>query len=211
MEEKNLYEEKMKKAIGQFGLKDIVHPVFYSCDFGIRFKIGVGEIYDNLKNVNSEYVATALNRAVELFNVALPTPSLLMWEIYPQTAEDEDWLMNELENRISLGVPHQRTIENDNEVTIRRIRLYWDLEKIDLEYQRLFKEIILGDLGGFPHLVSSVFLFDLNCCVMFHLYDDRGLDIVSKDKETLIALYRKFNSWILDYDRKIIDARFEEL
>ncbi|TGE31087.1 DUF3885 domain-containing protein [Desulfosporosinus sp. Sb-LF] len=43
---------------------------------------------------------------------------------------------------------------------------------------------------------------------MLHLYDDRGLDIVSHDKNTLMPLYQELNEWILDYDSKRMDEMF---
>lgn len=41
------------------------------------------------------------------------------------------------------------------------------------------------------------------------MYDDRGLDVVAKNKENLQKLYVMFNNWILDYDRKQIDETFK--
>lgn len=41
------------------------------------------------------------------------------------------------------------------------------------------------------------------------MYDDRGLDIISTDQETLRLIYKKHNDWILDYDREQIDKQLE--
>ena len=41
------------------------------------------------------------------------------------------------------------------------------------------------------------------------MYDDRGLDIISADKEILGPIYKKQKDWILDYDREQIDKQFE--
>ena len=41
------------------------------------------------------------------------------------------------------------------------------------------------------------------------MYDDRGLDIISTDKEFLKSLYKTFDSWLLDYDRDEMKKRFE--
>jgi hypothetical protein len=41
------------------------------------------------------------------------------------------------------------------------------------------------------------------------MYDDRGLDIIAADKETLRPIYLTFNNWILEHDRKEIDKQFE--
>jgi hypothetical protein len=84
------------------------------------------------------------------------------------------------------------------------------LIKCSLNLQNLFKEIILADIGGkFPGLTSAIYLFDTNRHIIFHLYDDRGLDVAAIDRETLLLLYQKYNSWILDYDRPKIEKLFE--
>ena len=72
----------------------------------------------------------------------------------------------------------------------------------------LFREIIWGDLGGVLAFTSSVYIVDVENHVILHLYDDRGLDIVAYEKNTLSPLYKKLNEWILDYDRKEIDRVF---
>jgi len=45
---------------------------------------------------------------------------------------------------------------------------------------------------------------------MFHLYDDRGADLVASEKSAIKDTYVKFNKWILDYDREKIEAVFED-
>src|SRR5699024_3600191 len=46
--------------------------------------------------------------------------------------------------------------------------------------------------------------------MLYHLYDDRGLDLVAKDKNKLYPLYETFNDWILDYDREAIGRIFKD-
>lgn len=41
------------------------------------------------------------------------------------------------------------------------------------------------------------------------MYDDRGLDLISADKESLRSFYEKYNDWILDNDREKIQKQFE--
>ena len=63
----------------------------------------------------------------------------------------------------------------------------------------LFKEIIIGDLGGQREFVSAMYILDSKNHTLFHLYDDRGLEILSKDKSTLFHIHRKFTSWIMGF------------
>ena len=74
-----------------------------------------------------------------------------------------------------------------------------DLKKSKIPMRKVSREIILGDLGGVQEFVSSVYLFDIENHVMLHLYDDRGLDIVAHDKNILMPLYQKLNTYILVY------------
>ncbi|MDL4839447.1 DUF3885 domain-containing protein [Aquibacillus rhizosphaerae] len=46
--------------------------------------------------------------------------------------------------------------------------------------------------------------------ILFHMYDDRGCDVFSLKKDTLLPLYHKFRKWILDYNRIEIDRAFKE-
>ncbi len=44
--------------------------------------------------------------------------------------------------------------------------------------------------------------------MIYNIYDDRGLDIIAKEKTILTELYTEFNHWILDYDRDKINKIF---
>jgi len=92
--------------------------------------------------------------------------------------------------------------------TLRQTQLFWNLKESRIPIDKVFREIIIGDLGGLQEFVSSVYLFAIENHVMLHLYDDRGLDIVSHYKNTLLPLYQELNAWILDYDREHINEIF---
>jgi hypothetical protein len=59
----------------------------------------------------------------------------------------------------------------------------------------------------------SIYNYKTDCSMIFYdpqsqtalnMYDERGFDIISKDKEFLKEIYNKFSSWILDYNRREI-------
>lgn len=95
-----------------------------------------------------------------------------------------------------------------NAETILRHQLYWNIEKIVFSPDRLLQEIIRADIGGINAFASNVYFADTHNVILFHLYDDRGADLVAADKELLRPIYEKFNNWILDYDRETINAIF---
>lgn len=51
-------------------------------------------------------------------------------------------------------------------------------------------------------MVSSVYFANTEEVYLYHIYDDRGADLVAERKETLWPIYHNFNQWILDCDRK---------
>ena len=64
-----------------------------------------------------------------------------------------------------------------------------------------------GDIGGWNGFVSSVYLTGPGP-FLYHLYDDRGLDILGGSRELLLPLYHQFNDWILEYNLEKIDRLF---
>ncbi|KQT50454.1 hypothetical protein ASG52_06445 [Methylobacterium sp. Leaf456] len=58
--------------------------------------------------------------------------------------------------------------------------------------------------------LSSIFIVDFERRLTLFAYDDRGMDVVAMDRESLLPIYRQFGDWLLDYDRDRMDARFAE-
>ena len=56
---------------------------------------------------------------------------------------------------------------------------------------------------------KEVYFINIDKKLIFHMYDDRGLDLIAADKESLKSIYEKYNDWILDNDRKKIQKQFE--
>jgi len=59
-----------------------------------------------------------------------------------------------------------------------------------------------------PKAPVTSFLIDLDRGILVHVYDDRGMDLISLSPETLEECYQKHNEWLLDYDRERIAAAF---
>ena len=59
--------------------------------------------------------------------------------------------------------------------------------------------------------ISTIHIADLRSRLALNVYDDRGMDVIGPSGGALLALYRKFNPWLLDYDRARMDAEFSTL
>ncbi|WP_370684765.1 DUF3885 domain-containing protein [Marinilactibacillus psychrotolerans] len=45
---------------------------------------------------------------------------------------------------------------------------------------------------------------------IFHIYDDRGCDLLATSRDGIQKMYEEYNDWILDYDREGIDNIFKK-
>ncbi|MDN3617187.1 DUF3885 domain-containing protein [Vibrio gallaecicus] len=61
-----------------------------------------------------------------------------------------------------------------------------------------------GDRGS--TLAGQLFIINCDKDLMFHLYDDRGLDVAASSKWALEDLYRTKNQLLLDYDKQYMDS-----
>ncbi|WRP07211.1 DUF3885 domain-containing protein [Rossellomorea aquimaris] len=102
-------------------------------------------------------------------------------------------------------------IEEEDENLVKH-RFILPCHKHDIRYQQLLMAISYEDfphptqlLKGSQHAGIDIYFVNVTRKMIFHLYDDRGCDVIASDKEDLRSLYREFNDWILDYDRVQID------
>lgn len=200
------------KTIYDIGLNGLEQPIFYHAPVGIRFEIGGEEDVYVTKGMmrklqpNPKYVNEACERALTIFNSLPQSNWVLRVDVYDKRDTD---MVNK---KLRLGTPKEtvkkKYFYEEDEIT--HYELYWDLNEIDWSVERIIKEIVLADIGGWNSLASAVFLLHTKEHILYHLYDDRGLDVVAKNKEALRSLYEKYGDWILEYDREQIDFLFNK-
>ncbi len=61
-----------------------------------------------------------------------------------------------------------------------------------------------------PKAPVKSYLVDFGSGVMLDVYDDRGMDVIATQRESLLDLYRSRGDWLLDYDRPRMAAVFGE-
>lgn len=203
-------------TIYEIGMVSFEQPIFYHAPIGIRFEIG-GEADIYIKKgifrkeiTNPEYLQEAYHRARTIFNI-LPKPFTILRIDLHSIGKELEKELKVIRDSCHLPEPTERmvqqfTLEGD-EYCITS--LYWDLMSTTLSIDQLLKEIIYADIGGHNFFASAVYLMNPNDKVLFHLYDDRGLDIVAQDKETLRPCYQQYAQWLLDYDREKMQKVFD--
>jgi len=97
-----------------------------------------------------------------------------------------------------------KTVEIKSEYKVKIV--YAQLKSI--AYKDILKGIGNYEQGREPSIGQSVYFISTEKDIIFHMYDDRGCDIFSINKDTLLPLYHKYSKWILDYNRVEIDRAF---
>ena len=190
-------------------------PLFYNWKYGLRFEIGLG----SMQVLNLEYFEKALERAIELFkNVFEGEDEIIIvcqrYSSNRQKIKKRNFCFLAIDDIESKKVESFKIkniyLENHNQKFDKKEhyhRVAVHLKVNEIKYQPILNKLIYGDftLGNVP----EIYFINRTKDLIFQLYDDRGLDIISKEKPTLQSTYKNFNSWILDYNRKEIDALFK--
>jgi hypothetical protein len=212
-----MLSEKFDDLLIKIGNPNLEKPIFYNASVGIRFEIGnESPIYlegsdPDTNIVNHQYIAAALQRAKAIYTALPHAPNLLRIDTYPKEEASGRGIELDPDALQSLfHFPHeQRSMQvsdDDEEYTTQQ--LYWNLDKLAFSPDLLLREIIKADLGGISSLASSVYFANTEDVYLYHIYDDRGADLVAESKELLRPIYHNFYPWILDYDKKRIDKLF---
>ena len=208
--------ESFKKVIASLGMEELTHPIFYNSPIGIRFNIGDNGndvyIYESQEelSVNPNYVTACLERSLKIYHSLKSEPDLLAIEGFLCQNETVEDFISSVVSATDLPQPNEIKSEltHDDKDELIHVFLLWNLN--DFNPNKLLEEIIKADLGsGNFFLTSSVYLICTKDNVLFHLYDDRGADLVTEKKEKIQHIYYELNDLILDYDREKIDDIFK--
>ena len=193
-------------------------PLFYSWDIGLRFDLQVGN------TDTDEYFQEVTRRASTIFQTVFDNSDKVFvvfmdYKYKRRKIRFSTFTFQQIDGLKKTDVSYSkenRLYELDDKFDIRNIAI------IKTTMQKINYANILMAIGhtDFPprrprldqkgvFTAKEVYFINVDKKLIFHMYDDRGLDIISADKETLRPIYLKHNDWLLDYDRKQIDKQFE--
>lgn len=191
-------------------------PLFYNASIAIRFEMG-GDVDTPEKRVEQ-----VKQRAVKIFNALHEPNDDIYFVLFIDKWDNES--INDIENTVTKvfsnyisKIDFRRVIKQEQEFRYKdsnesdgivTIRYCANVKSQHLKLEGLVEAIANRILGLEPTVDGDIYLLNITSKTIFHLYDDRGLDIVAESKETLRGVYKQYNSWILDYDRVSIDAMF---
>lgn len=208
----NLLKKELDIILSKFGAVNLSLPLFHAHPYGLRFELGMHA------ETHEQYIDDLLVRANTLYEAVFEPDAEIIVVLF------RNFWAPEKRKRIHAGSYLMRCISGEKQAYfkrgLRRLHMHLDYDPdyrhcmgvikskaAQADQRKIFRAIAERDYS-FPNKISvqgwNVVFIHPEKLVMLYMYDDRGLDIVAAEKETLLTLYHRFNNWILDYDRKKI-------
>ncbi|PIC62843.1 hypothetical protein CSV79_15000 [Sporosarcina sp. P13] len=198
---------------------ELAPALFYDCKNGIRFEISESVFYDE-----PGFLKQAFERSNALFDAVFADEDKILLVTNVYTNSTNDFLRRTKLNVYPKYIENKSLLHNmkfetnpnlhgDEDLMTHRFVL--SCEKSDIRYRKLLRAICHEDFRHSSTIMKNqqgsgydIFFINITKNMIFHLYDDRGCDVVAADRESIRYLYERYNEWILDYDRETIDAKF---
>ncbi|HHT7829213.1 TPA: DUF3885 domain-containing protein [Streptococcus suis] len=192
----------------QFGEHQLVGPFFYATPLALKFEVGPAEEAETLPK--KVYLDRAYARAVELLERASSAYDYVILSLLRQEDRDIDTYLWHFTSKFNFNkCPEPELIEVEDwtgEVLVFERYLF---PIADQDLKDLLWEIIKADHGGFNYLSSSVLFLSSRDKVIYHCYDDRGVDIAVVDDDKRRQLFTDCYDLLFDYDMEEMERRME--
>jgi hypothetical protein len=188
-------------------------PLFFKSPYGLRFDLQDREV------ATEEYFRESVSRAKVLFEHIFNENDNILFYL-----RDFKWKRRKLRfsnycfrkiTELSKDEIEYHTLNyGNNNSEMNNVGLIRVLRH-RINHSDIFEAIANKDFSITPGLDQYGFLSDkkvyfinLDKQIIFHMYDDRGLDVIAGNRDALIPTYIKFKDWILDCNRDKIDETF---
>jgi len=213
-----LKQEYRKFIDAHFTQLKISKGLFYNWNIGLRFDLQVGD------TDTDEYFKTVQERAIELFESSfLPENNIYIilneYKYRRQKIRSNNYAFKQIKNLRKEDIGYCKLIglyeTDDNFDHWNQAIIQTTVDKVN--YKNIISAISHADFpsrqprldnnGGFS--TKEIYFINLDRKLIFNMYDDRGLDIISSEKKTIEPIYKNYNDWLLDYDRELIDKQMK--
>lgn len=191
-------------------------PLFYNGEIGIRFELGSDNYYEE-----NNYMQEVYQRAITLFE----SLHFQYEEIFIVVDVNDFGDSKTYKHKARIYSPYIRSRsliytlkhtempyifpEDNEEGKCKTNRFTLQCKVSDVKYIPLLKALCNQDLGIQPNIIHMIYFINIKRKTIFHIYDDRGCDLLATSSESIRDIYFTYNDWILDYDRDEIDKVFK--
>ncbi len=186
----------------------LVGPFFYSTEKALRFEIGPVDEAETLPR--KVYLDHAYARAVELLERASSAYDYVVLSLLRQEDRDIDTYLWHFSSKFNFDkLPEPELIEVEDLTGDVLVFERYLFPVTDQDLKALLKEIIRADHGGFNYLSSSVLFLSSQDNIIYHCYDDRGVDIAVLDDDKRLELFTDYHDLLFDYDMEEMERRMD--
>ncbi|WP_298537942.1 DUF3885 domain-containing protein [uncultured Algibacter sp.] len=210
----NLKTEYLDFLKDNFNGLEIKMPLFYNWDLGLRFDLQK-EFTNPVDTDNDDYFSEVYHRAKKLFEFCFEPNDTVYLSVFSykwrkQRIKKSNFIFKLLKSDSKTEYVFDK-VANRYEPNEKwnRLLIKEDIKNINVD------NLIIGLCNtGFPTMRpcirEEVYLMNIDKKLIFHIYDDRGLDILATDKKLLNGIYDRFDEWILNYDREKIKKQLNK-
>lgn len=197
--------------IAPLGVKDIPFRTFYNFPYALRFELGIGEnrirrmisAFDRARAICNHILEIQIDEIYAVFRMIDKKDGQFFKQQFFQIMSD--YLNISSDEFINYGVTAMPEGYEDDDLCC-----YWYAIQLNnrADIDSLLWFPVSAEMGFEPSLPAYLYIFDRKNGILIHPYDDRGMDVIAANKQSLITLYQDFNGWLLDYDRSAMDNNF---
>lgn len=208
------YLQIEKQIHSQFSEIILKKPLFYENKYALRFEIGgSGPLWSKPYMQQAEHRSKAIFREIFQSNdqILVKITNSQMYNQHNTPKIYSKYIKRRQNHPISLGYQAHAYEENGEFYSewFTHTYIYQGI-CASFHWQQILKNIIQYESPHHPtRSFGPTIFFHPGKQIVYHLYDDRGLDLVATSKEVLQPLYHQFHDWLLDYDRPRMDAIFQ--
>ena len=209
----NLKKEYFNFLNQNFEGLEVKKPLFYNWNLGLRFDLQ--KDFTNPVDIeNKEYFKEVYNRAEKLFEFCFDQEEEIYLSIFSykrkrQRIRKTNYIFKLIKNEPYSNY-HFDKVSNRYESNEKWNTLIIKDKIKNINIADLINGLCNTDFPMMkPSIPEEVYIMNIDKKIIFHIYDDRGLDILSSNKKILIDLYDQFDKWVLEYDREQIKKQLD--
>jgi len=201
-----------KKLQAAFAREKIGHALFYNWDWGLRFELNTSVSY--VEMFVSVFVRSRESLAYTFAKTNI-TYLLIRFRSYDNNLQQpkeirrlkrcgfklSEQYLYDRSNYIHDEGQEDEFIEYHHEYLL-------PVEINSGNYLAALWAVCSSDLGIQPSAKIDCYFIDFERRIVAHPYDDRGMDIVAMDRQSLYFLYRNYYHWLLEYDLNLMRKKF---